>query len=205
MSEPLAAAQFLRWLYGDEAPGWLTIFSLPGEHTEWFPARALEDAAAYAMRRSQTHDVYVGVGLRGERLFKGRGEAKDVIALPALHADIDLKHPVHKATNLPESIEDARRLLTAIDLRPSVLIHSGYGLQPWWFLRELWHLNSEEERQEAARLNARLQLTLKHMAHSYSWHLDGTADPCPCATDSWYIQPQSRRRSQVGHHPRGRS
>jgi hypothetical protein len=148
----------------------------PSKHTQWFHANHLEKAVTYALKQAHQCDVYVGVGLRGTRVPKGRGEAHDVIALPGLYADIDLKHAVHKAGNLPESINDARDILDAISLPPSLLIHSGHGLQAWWLFRELWTFETADERQHAAQLNQRLQATLRAAAERHGWHLDGTAD-----------------------------
>jgi hypothetical protein len=170
------ATTFLQDVYGEEAPGWLTIWLWPSKYTHWLRPQNLAAAAAYAVKQAQQCDVYIGVGLRETRLPKGRGEAQDVIALPALYVDIDLKHPVHKADNLPETVEAARQLLSTIDLPPSLLIHSGHGLQAWWLLRELWHFKNDHEREEAARVNNRLQATIRAAAQLHGWHLDGTAD-----------------------------
>jgi hypothetical protein len=84
------ARQFLHWLYGDDPPRWLTIWLLPSKYTQWIRAQNLDAAATYAINKAHECDVYFGVGLRGERLPKGRGDETDVIALPALYVDIDL-------------------------------------------------------------------------------------------------------------------
>jgi hypothetical protein len=38
---------FLRWLYGDDAPGWLTISTFDSQPTQWFPAQQLDQVATY--------------------------------------------------------------------------------------------------------------------------------------------------------------
>ena len=38
---------FLSWLYGDDAPGWLTISTFNNQPTQWFEACRLEDIAIY--------------------------------------------------------------------------------------------------------------------------------------------------------------
>jgi hypothetical protein len=168
---------FLRWLYGDDAPGWLTIWTLPDKATAWFPLKRLDEAGRYTTDRAPTHDVYFGVGLRGERLQKGRGEARDVIALPGLYVEIDIKHPVHKAQNLPSTIDEARQLITeAIPLPPTMFIDSGHGLHAHWLWRELWLLESEAEREAAATLLLQFQRTIQATAKLHGWHVDGTAD-----------------------------
>jgi hypothetical protein len=171
------AHHFLTTLYGDDALGWLTIWLSPTKHTQWFRATNLGNAAAYAIKQAQQCDVYLGVGLRGERLNKGRGEAKDVVALPALYIDIDTKHPVHKHDNLPASTEEALALVDqAIPLPPSVIVDSGHGLHVYWLFRELWRFDSDDERRAAHHLNFRLQATLRTTAELHGWHVDGTAD-----------------------------
>ena len=168
---------FLRWLYSDDAPGWLTIWLWPTKHTQWFRATHLGQAAAYAVKQAQDCDVYFGVGLRKERLMKGRGESDDVLVLPGLYVDIDLKHQTHKAANLPETTEDARQLLAdAIPLQPTVLVDSGHGLHGYWLFRELWILETAEERQAAAHLLQRFQRTIQETAKAHGWHVDGTGD-----------------------------
>jgi hypothetical protein len=168
---------FLASLYGDDAHGWLTIWLFPSKYTHWLRAQNLEAAAIYAVKQAQQCDVYFGVGLRRERLNKGRGEAQDVIALPGLYIEIDIKHPVHKAQNLPESIDAARQLIAkAISLPPNILIDSGHGLHGYWLWRELWLLDSEAERQAAATLLLRFQRTIQATAKLHGWHVDGTAD-----------------------------
>jgi putative DNA primase/helicase len=87
-----------------------------------------------------------------------------------------MKHAVHKAQNLPETIEDAWKILKALPFPPSLIIHSGHGLQPWWLFRELWHLETADDHRRAAVLNCRLQATLKAAARLNNWHMDGTAD-----------------------------
>jgi predicted P-loop ATPase len=170
------AETFLSQLYGDDPQGWLTIFAMPGEHTHWVPAIKRHEAALYAVRMAAAHNVYFGVGLRGTKLKKGRGTSPDVIAIPGLYVDIDIKHKVHKAQNLPASIEDALTILKVIPCEPTCIVDSGHGLHAYWLFRELWTFESEVERQRAARLNQRLQATLKAEAERHGWHLDGTAD-----------------------------
>jgi len=170
-------SDFLGSLYGQHASGWLTLWLLPTKHTQWFRASNIETAAAYAVRQASICDVYFGVGLRRERLSRGRGEAADVIALPGIYIDIDLRNPAHKATNLPGTVKDARHLLTqAIPLLPTFLVHSGHGLHGYWLFRELWIFETEAERQAAGRLLLRFQRTIQDTAKLRGWHVDGTAD-----------------------------
>lgn len=53
-----------------------------------------------------------------------------------LWADIDLLGPNHAATNLPPSLEDAWKIIQAVPLKPTLVVYSGGGSQPYWLFRE---------------------------------------------------------------------
>ena len=166
---------FLRWLYGDDAPGWLTIWTLPDKSTAWYPVHHLAEAAAYAASRAMTHDVYFGVGLRQRKLDQGRGTVSDVLAIPGLWIDIDLKHPAHQKPNLPETSQDVQSLISeAVPLPPSLLVDSGYGVHGYWLFRELWRFEDDAERARAAHLLRRFQTTIIAAGKLHSWDLDST-------------------------------
>jgi hypothetical protein len=105
------ALTFLRWLYGDDAPGWLTISTFDGQPTQWFLARQLEQVATYCHAIARRYNVYFGLGLRQEQLKDGRGESGDVLGIPGFWIELDIKHPVHKKVNLPETLEQAIALV----------------------------------------------------------------------------------------------
>ena len=169
------ALDFLRWLYPEEPPGWVTLFILPGEQTAWFQSRQLEPAATYADTQALEADVFCGVGLRGKRLKKGRGKTSDIIALPGLYADLDIQHPVHRATNLPPTRAQARAMLDILP-PPSLVVDSGHGIHSWWLFKEVWIFEDEHERQAAAVLLKRFQAMLQALAAQRGWHIDATHD-----------------------------
>jgi putative DNA primase/helicase len=169
------ALTFLRWLYPDEPPGWITIFMLPGEHTAWFETNQFEAAATYAESRALEADVYIGVGLRGKKLMRGRGRTYHIIGLPGLYADLDIQHPVHRAANLPPTRAHTRALLDLLP-PPSVVVDSGHGIQPWWLFKEAWIFQGEHERRTAAQLIHSFQAALQAIAARQGWHIDATHD-----------------------------
>jgi hypothetical protein len=159
------ALTFLRWLYGDDATGWLSIWTLPDKVTGWYPAHRLPLAAKYALSRATTDEVYFGLGLRQEQLKDGRGESNDVLAIPGFWIELDIKHAVHTKVNLPETIEQAIALVyEAIPLKPSMTINSGYGAHVHWLFRELWIFEDDADRQSAYHLLHRLQATIQAVA-----------------------------------------
>ena len=173
----LGAREFFRTLYGDEAPGFLPIFTPTPKRTRWVAADSPAEAARVAVESGRERDTYFGIGLHKEALREGRrGTAEEVIALPGVWADLDVNGEAHKADNLPPTDEDAMRIAEAIPLRPTLIVHSGHGLQVWWLFKELWVFEDETERKEAQELSRRFQATLKQKAREYGWRMDGTHD-----------------------------
>ena len=134
-------------------------------------------AAKIAVQSGRERDTYFGIGLHREALGEGqRGTAARVSAIPGLWADLDVKGEAHEANNLPPTGKDAMRITEAIPLKPTLIVHSGHGLQVWWLFKELWVFEDEDERMEAQELSRRFQATLKQRAKGYGWKMDGTHD-----------------------------
>jgi hypothetical protein len=172
-----SALRFLRWLYGDDPPGWLTISTFDTQPTQWFPANQLEQVATYCQAIARRYNCYFSLGMRKEKLDDGRGESGDVLGIPGLWVEIDIKHIVHKKVDLPETIEEALALVReALPLKPSLIILSGYGIHVYWLFRELWLFEDDTERQAAYHLLHRLQATIQATAKRHAWEVDSTFD-----------------------------
>lgn len=172
-----AIVSFLMALYGPDAPGWLTISTFDSQPTQWFPAHQLDQVATYCQATARRFNVYFGLGLRQEQLADGRGESPDVLGIPGFWMEIDLRHPVHRKRNLPETIDEVLALVQeALPLKPSVIIFSGYGIHVYWLFRELWLFEDDSERQAAYHLLHRLQATIQGMARLHTWDIDSTFD-----------------------------
>ncbi|MBN2319729.1 MAG: hypothetical protein JXR49_11655, partial [Acidobacteria bacterium] len=170
---------FFSALYGpDRIPGVLNIWTLPDKKSYFFRERPYETLASKQCRElAENHDVYFGVGLLREALSPDRrGRAEDVVAIPGLWADIDIKGPNHSQENLPGSIEDALALARSLPLKPTLIVFSGGGIQAYWLFKKLWVFGSAEERDRAAKLSKRFQATLLAGASKRGWKIDNTAD-----------------------------
>lgn len=131
------ALGFLQNLYSAVEDGWLTICRQDAGYLvpEWFPIGHLEAAAHHATELRQ--DVWFGIAPRRERLAGGlRGGVTDCSHVVALPLDIDIAGAGHKGEGLAATLADARRCVEQFPVPPTVLVHSGGGLQAWWFLAE---------------------------------------------------------------------
>jgi hypothetical protein len=173
----LSTHDFFRTLYGDDAPGYVAIWTHTLKETHWVAASDPAELAKISLKIGRERDTYFGIGLHKEKLGEGkRGTSSEVIAIPGFWADLDIKHEAHKANNLPPTCKDAMHITEAIPLKPTLIVHSGHGLQAWWLFKELWVFDSETEREEAQELSCRFQATLKQKAKEYGWQMDGTHD-----------------------------
>ena len=124
-------------------------------------------------------DIYTGVGIAApdaKLTSKTRVTSANVAGIPGLWADIDVAGPVHKKPNLPETIEAAREVLAQLPFAPTILVHSGHGLQAWWLFSSLWMFQSEEERYQAQALARWWHGELAALFHEKGWTLDTTHD-----------------------------
>jgi hypothetical protein len=97
------------------------------------------------------------------------------MAIPGLWIEFDHQGGVHTATNLPTR-EELLAFLNILPFQWSVLVDSTGGIHAYLLFRELWVLETTEERQRAQRLLQRFQHTLITLAAQYGWKVDYTAD-----------------------------
>jgi hypothetical protein len=168
----MSASAFLDRLF-ESAPAelWGYYWRLAGQTTEAWPATAHPDT--FLGQR----DVYLGVSLSTRSLaVNERVKADESAGILAFWADVDVAGPAHQKTNLPPSYDDALWLIDQMPLRPTVIIHSGHGLQPWWFLKEPWLFATAEERADGAACAAGWQALLRQKARDRGWDVDSTGD-----------------------------
>ncbi|NLW75518.1 MAG: hypothetical protein GXY18_03710 [Methanomicrobiales archaeon] len=124
-------------------------------------------------RKSELVNIYCGVGLSPKDFGRdNRCLKKNIIGIPALWIDIDVYGPNHKKPNLPQTMDDARKLFNAIEHSPTMIISSGGGLQAWWVFNEPWIFDADTERQDAENLAKRFIYRFKQEAQQYGWDVD---------------------------------
>ena len=177
-----AIRQFIERVHGPEPAGWLIVWTRQDKATRAFAlgeGGALAQAVEYCATKASACDVYAAVGLQRERPANtSRGAEPGVACLPGFWADVDVAGGAHKAQDLPPTEEDARGLIDTAGLEPSVIVRSGFGLQPYWLFRAPWKIESDEERQRLKSLSTRFQSSLRLRANVRGWTMDSTADLC---------------------------
>jgi P4 family phage/plasmid primase-like protien len=172
----IQAEAFIQALYGDMKQGYLNLWTLEDKETRWFSINDKESLVHEAMKLRNSHNVYFGVGVRKEKLgsFK-RGKNEDVLSLPGVWVEIDLKGGVHAAGNLPEE-EDVYSFLDTFSLDPSIIVHSGGGLHCYWLFQEPVLIQTEQNILSAERMLSRFQNVFIRLARAKNLHIDNTAD-----------------------------
>lgn len=176
-----APAGFLGLLYPDaDFDGWLTFFTKTRDGktaTAAFHRSKLADAEKWVMTQARAANVWHGVCLRKEKPAKNkRGEAKDVIAIPGIWLDLDVRGPGHAEKNLPATFEEALDFLTSLPLKPTLIVFTGGGLQPYWLFPEPLRLSMEAEWTRVKNLSERWQRFIIAMGRERGWKLDNTSD-----------------------------
>jgi hypothetical protein len=165
---------FLNEMYVDQDGYHLLFMKTKKEHTwsMWF--KKPEELMEYLnTSRASYHNVYFSVGLSDAPLgSKHRARDENIIALPALWADIDIHGEVHRG-KLPTSTDKAIELIEEAALpRLSMIVHSGHDINPYWLLTDPWVFTTAEERHAAHRVIDGLQQAIRTAALRHGWTLD---------------------------------
>jgi hypothetical protein len=173
MDELAAATWFLQQLFPELGEDRIVIFTLPDKQARFFDAA--EAAASYGLSRAADCNVYFGAGLYRKGIEGGRGSASDVGTVTSLWADIDFGQDGHKSKARPPSESDARKILSRIEAKPSIVVHSGHGLHAYWLLSEPLAAHTPEGI-SGASLARRWSITLGAVARSFGWSIDSVFD-----------------------------
>lgn len=166
---------FLEYIFSYiEDKQYFLVWTLPDKVSMFFDD--VDEAVKYIGTVKAKADVYYGVGLHGMRRSQGRGSAATIVGIPSIWADIDISDPVHAKENLPPSIEAVLDILKKLPWQPSIIIHSGHGLQANWKLREVYKIDDDADRVVITRWVQRFQGYLRDVFHAHGWTMDATHD-----------------------------
>lgn len=166
----MTCEEFFNVFWPDEIPGRLAIWH--GE-TKLSSFHMTTQAAAKAALRlsNKKQNVFFGVGARRAGLpGYSRGGVRDVTALPALFADIDVQSPAHPNEKLPPDIGTAFQIAYDLNPRPTLIIHSGGGLHLYHVLAQPTMIDEEWS---AERLTRLIRLYKDWLSRAFNpWYVD---------------------------------
>lgn len=174
-----AGAFFGALLEGVPDDLWSLVWTLPHKRSTWVPTSMGVDAFVdVATGAAAGGDVYAAVAFaRSHGSSSQRITSAEAAGIAGLWADIDIADPdIHKKWNLPGTEADAFDLLAASGVEPTMIVHSGHGLQAWWLWDEFWAFTTAEDRSEAAGLAQAWNTTLRVRASERGWVVDSTYD-----------------------------
>lgn len=176
MSDPtLEIRQFFETVFPDLMGYWLLLWRFPSKTSHWVQC-ATEEVIAQIQEWAKTEDVYVGCGLAGHNYGERvRCKSDDICAIPGLWLDVDYG-TAHKKFNLPPTQEDALSLIESMGPQPTLVVHSGHGLQAWWAFKELWIFDTDAERKQAQSLTHAWNQTFIAKANKRGWTGDNVGD-----------------------------
>ena len=170
------AMQFLHVLFDDKPPNANILIwqNKTKKISTWFTD--IDEAAEFAVK-SQDCDTYVGCGVSATRLSASvRCKANEIAGIPGLWLDVDLLDPAHQKKNLPETIDQAMEIVNAFPVSPTIIVHSGHGIQCWWlFDKFCWFKDATEHTFMADLLNYFNQ-AMADVASTMHYALDKTYD-----------------------------
>jgi hypothetical protein len=123
-------------------------------------------------------DVYTGVGVAPmDALLRSsqRAVADMIAGIAGMWSDVDYAGKNHAKPRLPQTEEEALELVAAMPVRPTILVHSGHGLQAWWLFKKPW-IFQNGEREEAQALIRDWQGHMAGLAKTRGWVVDSTHD-----------------------------
>jgi len=201
-----AIRQYLLTLHGPEPQGWLSCWVRQTKATRAFDLRregALEAAGKHIARAAEKYDIYTGVCLLRSAPPPGsRGKAEDVISVPGVWLDLDIQGEAHRNANLPPDAETALEFLRGAAPEPSLVVHSGHGLQAYWLFPEPFVIETDNERARISSLVRRWQGMLLDAARRHGWTIDATHDLArvlrPAGTVNRKVEGDERLVSVIG-------
>jgi len=96
--------------------------------------------------------------------------------IAGLWADVDYAGEDHAKIGLPTTEAEAFELVYAMPVEPTIVVHSGHGLQAWWLFKEPW-IFLDGEREEAQAMIRGWQGHMAQIAKDRGgWVVDSTHD-----------------------------
>lgn len=156
-TDTIRAADFLRAIFGEWERGYAVLWRGDTKRSSFLSAADMDSAneAAEEAQRTRGASLYFGCGLQGiVATDGGRGGAAGVCAIPGVWTDLDIAEGagVKKSKKRYPPREVAEQLLAQMPLPPSLVMHSGGGLQTYWLFNDLLAIHTPGDRDRAERI-----------------------------------------------------
>ena len=181
---------FFTALYGDavDERAKLVLWSSRNKRSQW--SSSLSEAAVYSEANAAASDLYFGVCLQDYQAAKeervrrsgqngmefARGYSATAAVMPGVWLDLDIAGDGHEKRGLPESEEDAEKILQGLPLKPTMVVASGGGYHVYWLFHEPWDIETPDERDRAASVVRGWQALALNIASRMGFTVAATHD-----------------------------
>jgi len=166
------AEQFLNAMFaGKPSDKYVVLWRLPSKRTTFH--KSLLPAAKNVEEES---NVYFGCGLANDKVKDGRGKLNNVGGITAVWLDVDYQGDAHKKENIPPDESSAMEIINGLELEPTIVVHSGHGLQAYWILSDPWIFQSDADRKKATAFTKNWNDAAKFRCSVRGWDLDAVFD-----------------------------
>lgn len=173
----ITPVDFVRIIYGERFPGFLSLWSRQTRKTRFYSGDEMHLLEADIDELAAGEDLYLALGTQVERLPETeRGGANTVVALPGFVADIDFASAKNSKKAYPTDIEEARAILGSFPFKPSIIIETGNGLHVHFLLDELYDVSTPQDREQSIRLWTGFQRKLIAHFRKHGRDIDSIGD-----------------------------
>jgi len=171
--------EWLERLYSN-SPGYFGVTAFAGgrpRKTQWFPTSRIDAAEKVILKYADKADLYLSVGTHNEPQ-PTRGGESTIISIPGFWSDLDIGEIGHKPASLPNPPTESEALSIVEGLpEPSMLMHSGGGLQAFWiFENGPWIFSDAEDKAKAKKAIQEWANLLEEKGKERGFHVDKVAD-----------------------------
>lgn len=132
----------------------------------------INNASKYALKIDG--NIYIACCLVENIKYKKRNKESNALYVPGVWTDIDFNE--YKKTKKSPNVKEAASLIDEMPLKPTMIINSGHGYHAWWLFRELFKIESDEDRIKIKEIVYGWNILLRNKAKKHSWDIDNVGD-----------------------------
>lgn len=170
----------LRTIYRDLRTGYVAVTQLGPNRTEFFALDKLEEAEAVMLEWARGANAYHSWGVFGEVPDSGRGKGDNIIAIPGLLLDWDIRVDADahaKNDELPHDLDTILNLIADDGLpHPTAIVSSGNGYYGRYHLEAPLIFASPEERARGQQILHAAHDRFAAAFYRAGFHLDRVSD-----------------------------